>query len=548
MTNALYYGDNLAVLRDSIAAESVDLIYLDPPFNSNANYNVLFNAPSGEGSRAQIEAFEDTWHWNESAERAFDEVVTGPHSDASIMLRAMRSALGENDMMAYLAMMAARLIELHRVLKSTGSLYLHCDPTASHYLKIILDSIFGPANFRSEIIWRRSGAHGSSKRWGPVHDVLLFYTASDKYRWNKVVQPYELGYLEGKYRHSDGRGAFQDVSLTGPGIRKGESGLPWRDFDPTKMGRHWAIPGAIGDDIAAFAEMTTQDKLDALDAAGMLYWSKMRDGKSGFPRVKQYPGLGNQIQDVITDISAINSQAGERLGYPTQKPVELLERVVAASSDPGGVVLDPFCGCGTTVHAAQKLNRHWIGIDVTHLAVALVERRLKEAFPGIAFDVHGVPNDHAGARDLAERDKHEFQKWITATVGAQPYKSGKKGMDRGIDGYLHFRDADNKPQFAIVSVKGGGIKSGDVRDLKGTMEREKAAMGLFLTLNDPTREMVKEAASAGIYETGGQKMPRLQILTAAEILEGKRPQTPFGHTEGFKRAAKEESAKQAKLL
>jgi len=170
--------------------------------------------------------------------------------------------------------------------------------------------------------------------------------------------------------------------------------------------------------------------------------------------------------------------AQERLGYPTQKPIALLERIISASSSEDDLVLDPFCGCGTTIHAAQKLNRQWVGIDITHLAIALVERRLKEAFPGIAFEVHGVPKDHAGARDLALRDKHEFQKWITATIGAQPYKGGKKGMDRGIDGYLHFRDADKKPQLAIISVKGGGIKSGDVRDLKGTMDREKAAMGL----------------------------------------------------------------------
>jgi hypothetical protein len=356
--NALYYGDNLAVLRENIADESVDLIYLDPPFNSAANYNVLFKAPSGERSHAQIEAFEDTWHWNESAERAFDEVVTSQHSDAAIMLRAMRSALGENDMMAYLAMMAVRLIELHRVLKPAGSL------------------------------------------------------------------------------------------------------------------------------------------------------------------------------------------------YPTQKPLLLLERIVRCSSNPGEVLLDPFCGCGTAIHAAQKLERAWMGIDVTHLAVALVERRLKEAFPGIVFEVHGVPKDYAGARDLAERDKYEFQKWITATIGAQPYKSGKKGMDRGIDGYLHFRDAEKKPQFGIVSVKGGeNINSGMVRDLKGTMDREKAALGLFLTLNEPTREMVKEAAATGFYETGGQKIPRLQILTAEAILEGKRPQVPFGHSEGFKKAGKEEKdSGQGKLI
>jgi site-specific DNA-methyltransferase (adenine-specific) len=256
---------------------------------------------------------------------------------------------------------------------------------------------------------------------------------------------------------------------------------------------------------------------------------------------------GAKTQSIWTDIPRIPNTSAERLGYDTQKPLLLLERIIKASSNKGDLVLDPFCGCGTTVHAAQKLGRQWIGIDVTHLAIAPVERRLKEAFPGIVYTVHGVPVDLGGAKDLAERDKHEFQKWIAAAIGAQPYKGGKKGMDRGIDGYLHFRDADKKPQFAIVSVKGGGIKSGDIRDLKGTMAREKAPVGLFLTLNVPTREMEKEAASAGLYETGGLKVPRLQILTAAQILDGKKPQVPFGFTEGFKKAERE-NPDQARLL
>jgi len=550
VTNRLFYGDNLAVLRESIASESVDLVYLDPPFNSSASYNVLFKAPSGEGSQAQIEAFEDTWHWNESAERAFDEVVTGPHSDASIMLRAMRSALGENDMMAYLAMMAVRLIELHRVLKPTGSLYLHCDPTASHYLKTLLDAIFGPVNFRNEIIWKRTGSHGGSKRWGPVHDTILFYTKSDKHSWNRVFQEYDESYLENFYRFNDDKGRYRLVTLTGAGTRSGDSGKPWRNVDPTPSGRHWALPmralkAAYPD--MDLSDLTTQEKLDFLDKADLVYWPP----RGSVPQQKRYatenPGV--LVQDIITDMGPISSQSDERLGYPTQKPLALLERIISASSNEGDLVLDPFCGCGTTVHAAQKLNRQWIGIDVTHLAIALIERRLKEAFPGIAYDVHGVPKDHAGARDLAERDKHEFQKWITATIGAQPYKGGKKGMDRGIDGYLHFRDAEKKPQFSVISVKGGeNINSGMVRDLKGTMEREKAALGLFLTLNEPTREMEKEAASAGLYETGGMKVPRLQILTAAQILDNRRPQVPFGFTEGFKKAGRESDEKQDKLL
>jgi len=544
MANQLYYGDNLGVLRASIADESVDLIYLDPPFNSNASYNVLFKAPGGAQSPAQIEAFDDTWHWNDSAERAFDEVLTGGHSDAAIMLKAMRSALGENDMMAYLAMMAVRLIELHRVLKPTGSLYLHCDPTASHYLRILLDAIFGAERFLNELVWKRSSAHNSAKRYGPVHDTLFFYSKGPSYVWNQARQPIPQETIDAWYNNIEEKTGrrYNRADLTGAGVRTGDSGATWRGIDVTAKGRHWAIPGFI-----KLKAKNTLEALDELDAVGRLHWPK---ALGGMPMLKRYveesPGIA--ALDVIADIPPLNNVAQERLGYPTQKPLALLERVIAASSDEGDVVLDPFCGCGTTVHAAQKLKRQWIGIDVTHLSIALIERRLKEAFPGIAYEVHGVPKDADAARDLAERDKHEFQKWIVATVGGQPYKGGKKGMDRGIDGYLHFRDAENKPQMAILSVKGGGTNSAHVRDLKGTMEREGAKLGIFLTLNPPTREMEKEAASAGLYDSGGGKVPRLQILTAADVIKGRRPKVPFGYTESLKKAARESGAKQPGLF
>jgi site-specific DNA-methyltransferase (adenine-specific) len=512
VTNALYYGDNLSVLRESIADESVDLIYLDPPFNSNASYNVLFKAPSGEQSQAQIEAFEDTWHWNESAEKAFDEVLTGPHSDASIMLKAMRSALGENDMMAYLAMMAVRLIELHRVLKPTGSLYLHCDPTASHYLKILLDAVFGPRYFQNEIVWKRTTSHNDARnKFGDVCDKIFFYSKSESHFFARQFGEYDERYLREKYKYVDGGGRrYRLDNLRSPNPRPNLT-YEYKGFQPHPNG--WAVSRA---------------KMEELDLKGMLEFPKSPEGRI---QIRRYldEREGMPISNVWDDISPINSMAQERLGYPTQKPLPLLERIISASSKEGDLILDPFCGCGTTIHAAQKLNRPWIGIDITHLAIALIELRMTEAFPGLSFEVHGVPKDYAGARNLAEHDKHQFQMWIAAKIGAQPYKGGKKGMDRGIDGYLHFRDADKKPQFAIVSVKGGeNINSAMVRDLKGTMEREKAALGLFLTLNKPSREMTKEAVSAGFYETGGMKVPRLQILTAAEILEGKLPQVPFG--------------------
>jgi site-specific DNA-methyltransferase (adenine-specific) len=370
-------------------------------------------------------------------------------------------------------------------------------------------------------------------RYASSHDIIFYYAKGEVATWNaeSAVVKYDIEDLDvktdGKYslRSTDGR-RYQLTSLLNPNPNR-----PNLTYEFLGVRRVWRW---------------TRERMEEAYAAGLV----VQPRPGGVPRFKRYLDVqrGKPIGDIWDDIPPINSQAQERLGYPTQKPVALLERIISAASNEGDLVLDPFCGCGTTIHAAQKLNRHWIGIDITHLAIALVERRLQEAFPGIAFDVHGVPNDVAGARNLAERDKHEFQKWIAAKIGAQPFKGGKKGMDRGIDGYLHFRDADKKPQFAIVSVKGGGIKSGDIRDLKGTMEREKAMLGLFLALNPPTREMEREAASAGIYETGGMKVPRLQILTAAEILDNRRPQVPFGFTEGFRKAGQEKEDRQPKLL
>ncbi len=532
--NALYYGDNLAVLRDSIASDSVDLVYLDPPFNSNASYNVLFAAPSGERSAAQIEAFEDTWHWNEAAALAFDEAVRGAHSDASIMLRAMRQALGENDMMAYLAMMAVRLIELHRVMKPTGSLYLHCDPTASHYLKVLLDAIFGPAMFRNEIIWRRTtGKSLMTIKLPSNHDTILSYQKSEAAYWNvaEAFVPYDHENLPAKtaekYSHVDETGRrYQLDNLINPNPNR--PNLTYEFLGITRVWR-W-----------------TKDRMEKAYLDGLVIQPNPRS----VPRLKRYldEQRGVALGDVWTDIPPLNSQAQERLGYPTQKPLALLERILRVASKEGDFVLDPFCGCGTTVHAAQKLRRQWIGIDVTHLAIGLIERRMRDAFPGASFEVHGVPKDSAGARNLAERDKHEFQKWIVGSIGGQPYKGGQKGMDRGVDGYLHFRDADKKPQFAVISVKGGGTKSGDVRDLKGTMERTDAVMGLFLTLNDPSREMVREANASGFYETGGMSFSRIQIMTAADILAGKTPRVPFGFSEGYRAAPAEKTRGQEELF
>jgi site-specific DNA-methyltransferase (adenine-specific) len=463
MPNHLYYGDNLQVLREHIADESVDLIYLDPPFNSQANYNVLFRAPTGEQSQAQIEAFEDTWHWNDSAERAFDEVMQSGNTDPAEMLRAMRAFLKENDLMAYLTMMAVRLIELHRVLKQTGSLYLHCDPTASHFLKMIMDGIFGAEQFKNEIIWRRGTPRGHAfTRFASSHDVIFYYVKGSNSIWNPegALNKYDLEDLDEKtdekysLKDPDGR-RYQLTSLLNPNANR--PNLTYEFLGVTRVWR-W-----------------TKERMEQARADGFI----VQPRPGGVPRFKRYldEQKGKPIGDIWDDIHPVNSQAQERLGYPTQKPVALLERVIQASSNPGDVVLDPFCGCGTTIHAAQKLGRNWTGIDITHLAVSLIEKRLKDAFPGIAFDVHGTPKDVGGARALALQDKYQFQWWAVSLVNAVPFGGKKKGADSGIDGHIYFKPDPKTTEKAVVSVKGGeNVNVAMVRDLAHVVEkRQKSA-------------------------------------------------------------------------
>ena len=551
--NTLYFGDNLQVLRQHVADASVDLIYLDPPFNSKRDYNLLFKTPKALKvsksalearepeaeygyAEAQITAFEDTWHWGQQAANEFREILHQSNTDVAELMQALRSFLKENDMLAYLTAMCLRLLELHRVLKPTGSLYLHCDPTASHYLKLVLDGVFGPERFCNEIIWKRTGAHSSAKRFGPVHDVILFYRASTAFTWSDIRLDYDQEYLNKYYRYDDGDGRrYWRNSLTAAGTRKGSSGKPWRGFDPASSGAHWKF---------------TTEHLDELDRDGSIYWPP----NGGFPQIKRYMDVlkGVAIGDVWEDIDKINPAGNERLGYPTQKPLALLERIIAASSNEGDVVLDPFCGCGTAVHAAQKLNRRWIGIDITHLAVGLIERRLKDAFAGIEFDVEGTPRDLATARELAERDKHQFQLWACGLVNAQPYQGGRKGADRGIDGLLYI-EVGKQTEKVIVQVKGGAnVTRANIATLKGDVDREKAAIGLFVTLAEPTREMVKEAAAAGHYESPFHgAVPKIQILTIEQLLAGERPVLPdlSRGEQTFKKAKKDEKhIEQPKLL
>ncbi len=536
--NQLYYGDNLSVLRESIAGESVDLIYLDPPFNSKRDYNLLFKSPKGHKSEAQIEAFKDSWTWGNQAESELDELTTQKNTDVTLMMNALIDFLGRNDMTAYLVMMSTRLLEMRRVLKPTGSLYLHCDPTASHYLRVVLDAVFGKEMFRSEIIWKRTGTHSSSKRWGPVHDVILFYSKSQEFTWNQYYVPLEETHKARHYRHTDEQGrAYTHGELTAPGVRHGRSGDVWRGFDVTAIGRHW---------------MTTVEKLDKLYAEGLIY---LPDNGT-WPRLIRYleDSKGRVIGDIWTDIPPINMQAAERLGYPTQKPLALLDRIIQASSKPHDVVLDPFCGCGTAVHAAQKQKRKWIGIDITHLAISLIEKRLKNAFGRrCEFVVKGTPGDIDAARDLALRDKYQFQWWAVSLVEAQPFQGKKKGADGGIDGLKFFRDVDKKEvRKIVVSVKGGeSVGLTMVKDLITTVAHSKAEIGLFVTLAEPTQPMLAEAAKAGFYESAtGKKYPRLQILTIAGLLDKtQRAEHPDYEPDlNFKKAKTEAHGEQTELL
>jgi DNA modification methylase len=532
--NKLYYGDNLEVLRQHIKDESVDLIYLDPPFNSRQDYNVLFAEKSGERSASQIMAFEDTWEWNTDAQQAYEEIVErgGRISDA---MRAFKTFLGHSDMMAYLAMMAPRLIEMKRVLKVTGSIYLHCDPTASHYLKMLMDGVFGPQYFRNEIIWRRTTSHMGAQRCGNVHDTLLYFAKGDSSIWNSVYQKYDEEYVQQYYRYEDEKGRkFMSGDLTGAGRGPSRTFSDRGTIKPP-TNRHW---------------MFDQKGIDRALKDGRIYWTK-----NGVPRLKFYldESEGMPLQDVWNDVQALRSWHDERLGYPTQKPETLLERIIKASSNEGDVVLDPFCGCGTAISVAQRLNRRWIGIDITHLAIGLIKKRLDDAFGASVrktYEVIGEPVDLTGAQRLAQDDPYQFQWWALSLVGARPTEQ-KKGADRGIDGRLYFHDengGERKTKQIIFSVKAGHVQSAYVRDLRGVIEREDAQIGVLICMEAPTKPMLKEAAEAGFYRPPGitDRYPRIQILTIEDLFADKSVAYPRLLEVTFKKAPKARAAAEKK--
>lgn len=537
MSNHLYYGDNLQVLRDSIKDESIDLIYLDPPFNSNADYNVLFNSPKGDKSHAQLEAFSDTWHWTHEAQSAFEEVLKCDNTDVSEMLVAMRSFLRENDMMAYLTMMTIRLIELKRVLKDTGSIYLHCDPTANHYLKIIMDAIFGKANYRNDITWKRTnnpkGSQFKAKKYGIVTDTLLFYSKSNEYTFELdcAREPLNQEQIEAKYRKRDDKGLYLEYPILRSASKGNRPTLvyEYKGFTPPSYG--WVVK---------------KSTLEEIDARGDLGW---RSNGNPYRKYRPSEDRGEPIDNLWDDVLRIQSNSSEYLGYPTQKPLALLERVVRVSSNEGDVILDPFCGCGTAVHAAEKLRRNWVGIDITNLAISLIEKRIVEAFPDVDFQVHGTPKDMDGAKALADADKYQFQWWAVSLVNAVPFGGKKKGADGGIDGIIYFRPDGKTVEKAIVSVKGGNnVSVTMIRDLAHVVEREKAKIGVFITIAEPTEPMLKEATKEGYYETEYGKYPKIQILTINQLFNGKKPEIPLIDSGSFKKAAADTRSTQGQLL
>ena len=498
--NLLYYGDNLDVLHRHVPDASVDLVYLDPPFNSNATYNVLFGDAKGERSAAQIQAFDDTWHWDSSAAAAFDQVLSAGGQPAEAM-RAFQMLLGNGDMLAYLSMMAPRLMELRRVLRPTGSIYLHCDPTASHYLKVLMDAVFGPEHFRNEISWRRTNPKSNTAtNFANSRDVLLRYSKTDVCTFNPVFGEHDPEYVDRAYRYRDAEGRrYRLLPLLNP--NKDRPNLTYEFMGVTRVWR-W-----------------TRERMERALADGLVVQTK----PGAPPQYKLYleDSHGRTVTTDWHDIKPITSH--EMLGYPTQKPEALLERIIAASSNAGDVVLDPFCGCGTAVVAAQHLGRRWIGIDITHLAVNLVRTRLRDTFgDAVSFKVVGEPTTTDGAQDLADSEPWQFQVWALGLVGARPAEL-KKGADKGIDGRLYFRDSEKgSAQLVVISVKAGKLHAPYVRDLVGVVNRDAAAIGVLVSMQEPTRPMREEAASAGFYESPwGTKHPRVQLLTVAELLDGR---------------------------
>ncbi len=544
--NKLYYGDNLDVMRKFVRDETVDLCYIDPPFNSKRNYNQIYNN-IGTEDRAQAQAFTDTWTWDDHANQCLDEILTnknGVQTQQSIaLIIGLDKVLGKGSLFAYIVAMTVRIGEIHRVLKPTGSFYLHCDPTASHYLKLLLDAVFCGRKgiYQSEIVWRRTTAHGNakqgSKRFEINFDTVFFYTKSDEFTFNTMYEPFSDEQINQQYNKFDLDG--RRYRLVTPTAAKGggDTSYEFHGVRPPQ-GRFWAY---------------SKDNLKKFFDEGLLYFSN-----TGQPYIKYFlderPGVA--VMSFWDDIKPMSPTSKERLGYPTQKPEALLERIITASSKPGDVVLDAFCGCGTTAAVSDRLKRQWIGIDITYQSIALILKRLKDHGGQAAIDnveMHGVPKDMESVDALIhkkdDRVRKEFEKWAILTYSDnRAIINEKKGADKGIDGVAYTRKSKEEVSPVMISVKSGNITSAVIRDLRGVIEREGAACGILITRNPPSKPMIQEAKEAGTFKPEMfQPFDRLQIVTIQQILDGERISLPLME-EVTKKALKTKKDDQPSLL
>lgn len=527
--NKLFYGDNLDVLRKYIKDETIDLCYIDPPFNSKRNYNQIYNN-IGKEDQAQVQAFVDTWSWGEDDEILLQDIFSnrgGVFTSQSIdLITGLKKVLGVGSLLSYLVHMTVRIAEIYRVLKPTGSFYLHCDPTASHYLKLIIDSIFCAGRngqYRNEIIWKRINAKGLAfTRFASNHDVIFYYSKTKEFTWNPQYKKHDEKYLSDFYKYKEpGSGRiYRLADLTNP--NKDRPNLTYEFLGVTRVWR-W-----------------TKDRMEKAYKDGIVVQSK----PGSVPALKRYldEQEGTPIDDIWIDILPIQSQSDESLGYPTQKPETLLDRIIKASSNKNDIILDVYCGCGTTISVAQQLGRQWIGVDITYQSISLILKRLEDHYGKSIIDsieLNGTPKDIDSAIALANKKedkiRKEFEKWIVLTyTNNRGMINEKKGGDGGVDGIAYVLDSNEKEgqivKKVLFSVKSNKILSpAVVRDLNGTIEREGAAMGILLTLY-PMDNMVKEGKKYGIYKNTlfNHDYPKIQVFSAQDILDGKRMNLPIG--------------------
>lgn len=527
--NRLWFGDCLTIMADKMKLASVDLIYLDPPFNSQRQYNAIYRDETGQPLPDQIDAFCDLWELNPERERAITHMPilmreAGIEDDVAQFWRLWVNALRRTHprLLAYLSYMVERLLVMKGLLRPAGSIYLHCDPTASHYIKVMMDSIFGHENFRNEIVWKRTSTHSDSRTWSRVADILLFYTNGRRFIWNLPRAPRSEEYVRTKYRYRDDDGRrYRLDNMTSPNPRPNMM-YEWKGFPFPEKGWRYS-----------------EETMARLDEEGRIWYPRLKDGSfdtSRRPQLKRYldDTKGGVMGSIWTDIPPINSQAQERLGYATQKPLALLERIIAASTNPGDVVLDPFCGCATTLEAAHKLGRRWIGIDIAYHAIRRVAAvRLQDRLrlvEGQDFKVDGIPRTLDGAKDLWTRDKYHFQAWAITMVDGFP--TNKRTADGGIDGRLYFAvPGCSALQSMMIEVKGGkNVGIADVRSLRGVLDNDEARMAGLIIMEPPgptkDRNFRRFMAEAGDLDVLGTKYARMQMLTVDDILAGKRFLTP----------------------